>query len=387
MVSISIIHIAADLNLRFGGPSVSIIGLINALRKFNFNLFLLSQSHSKESGGTVTSKAIKRKILFSKSHLILFSGILLKYQAIKILSKNKAIIHSHGLWHPCNFWAGYLAKKYSCPHIIHPRGMLEPWAFQYKKWKKVLAMFLFQKKYLHLASVIVATSSQEYKNLRLMGFKNPIAIIPNGIDVKKTFTRKVLHNNTKRERVALFISRIHEKKGLLNLIYAWSKIDRKDWKLLIAGPDDNNFSKIFLELAVNLGVKDSITYLGEVYGEKKENLYKNSDLFILPTFSENFGIVIAEALSFGLPVITTKKAPWRDLQKYKCGWWIDIGVNPLFKSINNAISLTDKERFIMGLNGQEYIRKYNWENSAKITNDMYLWVLKLGKKPDCIILK
>ena len=125
-------------------------------------------------------------------------------------------------------------------------------------------------------------------------------------------------------------------------------------------------------------------YLGEVDGEAKTRAYLDADVFVLPTFSENFGVVVAEALAHGLPVITTRGAPWADLETYGCGWWVDIGVEPLVQALREAMALSDDERRAMGERGRDYVRRYDWDNIGQQTIDVYRWVLGQGPQPDCV---
>ena len=105
---------------------------------------------------------------------------------------------------------------------------------------------------------------------------------------------------------------------------------------------------------------------------QKVAAYRHADLFVLPTFSENFGVVVAEALSHGLPVITTRGAPWADLETHGCGWWVDIGVEPLAEALREAMSLTDEERRAMGENGRRMVEaKYRWESVAQEMEKVY----------------
>src|SRR5205814_5284819 len=105
------------------------------------------------------------------------------------------------------------------------------------------------------------------------------------------------------------------------------------------------------------GIGDSVEYMGEVEGMRKSVVYQRSDLFILPSFSENFGVVVAEALAHGLPVITTRATPWEVLEQHKCGWWIDTGVPPLVYALRQATSSSQAELREMGLRGKEMIRR------------------------------
>ena len=187
-------------------------------------------------------------------------------------------------------------------------------------------------------------------------------------------------------RTALFLSRVHPKKGLLNLVRAWSNLSPKNWRLCIAGPNEGGHLDEVMALAQQFGINDSVEYVGEVDGEQKDALYRMADIFVLPTFSENFGVVVVEALVHGIPVITTHGAPWADLEVYGCGWWVEIGVDPLQEALREAMALSDDERHAMGERGKEYVCRYNWEDIAHQTMAMYRWILRKGDKPHCILI-
>ena len=171
-------------------------------------------------------------------------------------------------------------------------------------------MLLFQKKDLQMADCIHATSNSEAKNIRALGFTNPIALIPNGINLLDYPDYNKLPN-TKRK--LLFLSRIHEKKGIELLINSWNELDTKytkDWEIEIIGSGSDEYIQNLKELINKYKLNSSIVISKPIYGIQKLKKYQSSDLFVLPSYSENFGIVIAEALACKLPVITTKGVPW-----------------------------------------------------------------------------
>ena len=128
-------------------------------------------------------------------------------------------------------------------------------------------------------------------------------------------------------------------------------------------------------------------FVGSVDGAEKAALYHSADLFVLPTFSENFGVVIAEALACGLPVITTKGAPWQGLETHLCGWWVDVGVEPLVDALQRAFRTPDSELKAMGERGRVYAENsFAWPKIAEQTLDVYRWVLGQGEKPNCVVL-
>lgn len=185
-------------------------------------------------------------------------------------------------------------------------------------------------------------------------------------------------------RAALFLSRIYVNKGILNLPQFWAHVAPAGWRLVIAGPDDGGHFRRAMSAARALGIDRMVEFAGELDGQRKSQAYSQAGLFVLPTLSENFGIVVARALSHGVPVITTRGAPWADLEAYRCGWWVDIGVEPLAEALRSATSLDDAERRAMGERGREYARRFDWEDLAPQTLAVYRWILGKGEVPDCV---
>ena len=218
-------------------------------------------------------------------------------------------------------------------------------------------------------------------------------------------------------RTILFLSRIHPKKGLLDLVEAWAAVNAKAesreqraesrgrwsmvnsqprWRLVVAGGDENgHLAEVKAEIA-KFGARSkeqgagkfekSFQFIGEVADKDKWDLYRSADLFVLPTHSENFGIVIAEALACGVPVITTRGTPWEDLITHRCGWWVEIGARPLAEALNEAIKLPEEERRAMGLRGRRLVQQnYTWPAAAKKMVAVYQWMLESGPKPEFVI--
>ena len=304
------------------------------------------------------------------------------------------LVHVHGVWDSAPHQAAQVARTAGLPYLITTRGMLEPWCLKFSAWKKRLAMRLYQQKDLRHAACIHATAKLEEDNLREVGLVNPIAVIPNGLHVERYQTDRQVGAEALEQwpelqgkRICLFLSRIHPKKGLLGLAKAWGKLCKKfpDWRVVIAGPDEYDHRQE-VEAAIQAeGAQHSTLFVGPVTGSLKISLLAASDLFVLPTHSENFGIVVAEALASGSPVITTKGAPWRDIEDHQCGWWIDIGAEPLTEKLEEAMALPDGERERMGRRGRDMIeQRYSWSNIARQMITVYEWLLGSGDRPDCV---
>ena len=266
--------------------------------------------------------------------------------------------------------------------------MLEPWALNNGKMKKAIALSLFQKKDLENAACIHATATSEAENIRELGFSNPIAVIPNGIDISEFPLKQGARTNKKKK--ILFLSRIHPKKGIEMLLDAWVSLlpkSKKDWEIEIAGNGDSGYIEKLQARINQLGIEKEVKLIGPQFGREKLSIYHSADLFVLPTYSENFGIVVAEALACGIPVITTKGAPWEELNTYRAGWWIDIGIRPLVSALNVALSLEDEERLTLGRNGRQLIeRKYAVESVGTKMIRLYSWILGMESVPDFVEL-
>lgn len=294
------------------------------------------------------------------------------------------LVHDHGLWLPSNIISAVETHRRGVPHVVSPHGMLEPWAIQHRGWKKKAAWYGYQRSILERADVLHATAPMEAQNLRDFGLSGPMAVIPNGVPLPDTWKQEP---SSGERRQALFLSRIHSKKGLPNLIEAWSRVQPEGWDLIIAGPDENDHRREVAALVEEHGLGDVVSFPGPVRGEDKWALYRESDLFVLPTHSENFGVVVAEALASGIPALTTTGAPWRVLDEERCGWWVEPKVDIVTSALADAVSRTDDDRLAMGQRGRWLVEeRFSWEHVAAELRTVYEWILGSAPRPDCVHL-
>jgi glycosyltransferase involved in cell wall biosynthesis len=301
-----------------------------------------------------------------------------------LFTSRPSLVHLHGLWRYTSFAVWRWSVRTGRPYIVSPHGMLEPWALRQSSWKKRCALLLYTGACLRRAACLRATSNAEALNIRHAGFTNPIAIVPNGVRCPRELPPPVEKAEVRNGRV-LFLSRIHPKKGLLNLIQAWAVLRPANWELSIVGPDECGHLAKVRALVHALGLEDKVHFLGELWGEAKTDLFLGSDLFVLPSFSENFGLVVAEALASGVPVITTRATPWKELEDRRCGWWIEIGVQPLVDALRAALATPRGELREMGKRGHELVkRNYCWERIGTKMVEVYEWMLSRRDKPGCV---
>jgi len=261
------------------------------------------------------------------------------------------LIHDNGIWMPHNHQLALLAKSRGIPRVVSSRGMLEPWAMNHKRWKKRLAWWLYQQRDLRLASGIHVTSTPEERTVQQFHFKMPVRMIPNGIECPPLEDFRNTRQEA-RERTALFVGRLHPVKGLPMLLEAWAQVRPTGWTLKITGPDEAGHLVELQALRENLGLTDSVQFTGSLENDALKDAYRSADLFVLPSYTENFGMAVGEALSWSLPVIATKGTPWEILEKRACGWWVDTKVSGLAAGLETAISVPPANLQEMGRKGR-----------------------------------
>jgi glycosyltransferase involved in cell wall biosynthesis len=240
---------------------------------------------------------------------------------------------------------------------------------------------LYQRRDVRSASMLHATSAMEAENLRQLGFRQPIAVIGNGVDVPWPAARLRADDR----HTALFLSRIHPKKGLLDLVTAWAIVRPPGWRVVIAGPDEGGHERDVRASVTRHGLEESFTFAGEVDDDSKWAYYAAADLFLLPSYSENFGTVVMEALASGVPVITTRATPWEELQTRRCGWWIEATPTALAAALTMATSLDDAERVAMGARGRAMAEeRFGWSRVGAEMRAAYEWLLGGGDPPPFI---
>jgi glycosyltransferase involved in cell wall biosynthesis len=303
----------------------------------------------------------------------------------KIISFKPDIIDIQGLWNSAIFFNCIYYFKTSTPYIITPRGMLQSYSLKKSFFKKILFFIILGRYSFNNCSCIRATSLIEAKTIRNLFKKKNIVVVPNAVKIPKLKLTYKEHRKKKKFRL-LFLSRIHKKKGIVELLHSWKSLENKylDWELLICGFDSKHKLEM-INLASDLKLKN-VLWQGYKMGKDKERFYLSGDLFILPSYSENFGLVVAEALAHGLPVITTNNTPWTILNKNKCGWCISLSIKKLVQTLSYAMELSSKERFLMGQRGRKLVlENFSSSSVAEKMQKVYKWILKKGPKPSELI--
>ncbi len=394
---LNILHLVASVGQRSGGVGQSCLDLVRHQRVLGLNTTIWSLTSSTEAAQTAGDYGLDGASVVTYPvlgpHSIGYSSAMEK----AIASGRGAmydVLHQHSIWMANSRAANEWRAAFGRPTVVAPHGTLEHYALKRSAWKKWLAAVAYENKNLRSASCLHATSNSEAVSFRRFGLVNPIAIIPNG--VSETWLRSTGDAECFRRRFGippdrpffLFLSRIHPTKGLPLLLKALSGLGQrgKDWSLVIAGPDECRHTEELQALIQSLGIDKQVIFVGPLYGQDKRDAFAAADVFILPTYSENFGLVVAEALGAGVPVLTTRGAPWEELETHQCGWWVDVGEMAIRDALLDAIQRSKDELVAMGQRGKVLVaERYTWLQAAQRSLELYHWLLGRGRKPDFVI--
>jgi len=366
-----VLHVVSSISRAAGGPSRSVQGLVAGLNRASIEACLMTLQIGEAPWVDGVNHFINGEP---------FEEVLARARP--------QIVHLHGLWSMGLHRCAVVCRRKKIPYVIAPRGMLEPWSLKQKWLKKRIARLLYQDRDLKCAAALHATAESEAEQFRKLGFQNPIIVSPNGVNVPNGLPFPVPRSPfPSAARRALFVSRMHPKKGVLELVEAWHRLkltthnsQLSNWLCELVYTVSGEFEKEYetkVKTRVNeLGLQDRFVFTGALNDDEKWEAYAHADLFVLPTYSENFGIVVAEALWAGVPVITTKGTPWQELEDRGCGWWIDIGAEPLATALKDAMSQSVAERQKMGECGRKLVEeKYTWYAAVKAMVKGYEGVL------------
>jgi glycosyltransferase involved in cell wall biosynthesis len=298
------------------------------------------------------------------------------------------------MWMLPNRYGSQAAAQAGIPVIISAHGMLEPWAMRHGRWKKRIVSAWFQRKDLQRASCIHVNTRQELEGIRQLGLTNPVAIIPNGVDLEHEDVRVDAGTWTQRfpetlgKKLVLFMARLHRKKGLDHLLRAWHQVqpDHRDWHLMVAGPDCG-LEREARALTARLGMADRVTFTGGLDGWAKRQALAAASLFVLPSRSEGFSIAVLEAMAARIPVIVTPGCNFPDIARCGAGTEVVAHADDTARGLRRMMESSAAERAEMGRVGRSLVQqKYTWDVVARQMLEVYAWLGHQAARPPTVIL-
>jgi len=374
-----ILQTISGMGINSGGPTVCLYNLVKGIKNIGVDITLLTFQPGKNDALISTEDFIKTVKSPKENRYGWSTDFKNKMQQFK----KADIIHANGLWQFTSHASSVFAHKNNIPYLISPHGMLYPEGLKKSALLKKIALPLYQRKDLEMATVIHATCKQEMEYIRELGFATHIAVIPNAIDIH--IPQKIEKLKTDKKQVG-FLGRFAPIKNLETLLEAWAETGKtkSDWELVLIGDGDPAYKNSLIQLAKKLAI-ENIRFTGFLKGEEKEITLQSLNYLVLPSKSENFGMVVTEALIREIPVLASKGTPWEELNTHNAGWWIEIGVQPLVQTLQKAMQMNDIERRIMGQNGRKLVEEnYSIESVASKMIQLYQWILTEGEKPEFV---
>ena len=289
-----------------------------------------------------------------------------------------SLVHFHGLWQVAHGWMGRWCRTHDVPYVVSPHGMLEPWAWEHKRWKKWPYYLLVERRHLRGAERVLATSTLEAQNLADFVLAEQVQEIPLALteDVGPDYKMaREKRDWSPEENVLVYLSRLHEKKGMHELLKGLAVLSSKhtsSLRLVVVGDGPSEYRERLRHIEDEHNEQlPRIDWEGAVWGEEKWTYLQGADLFCLPTQSENFGLVVLEACQVGTPVLTTPGTPWRFLEDWNSGLIAEPDPESLRSALDTYLSsfrwttedrhrlaARTRDRFGLSTVGPQYVDLY-----------------------------
>jgi glycosyltransferase involved in cell wall biosynthesis len=282
------------------------------------------------------------------------------------------VVHVHALFSFAAIPGCRAARRAAIPYVMRPLGTLDAWSLGQKSWKKTPYLWLIERTHLAHAAAIHATSESEAEAVRALGYGDKVRVIPLGVPFPDDAERHKGENNALTR--LLFLSRLHPKKGLPLLLDAVGQARSMGSRveLVIAGDGPRAYLTELEAHVQALGLGAQVRFVGHVEGDAKRRLFADTDIFVLPSKQENFGIAVAEALAAGLPVIVSDQvAIAHDIAAARAGRVVPLSRDALSNAII-SLAADEAERLAMGGRAAALAReRYSWTATARALLSLY----------------
>ncbi|MGB5975135.1 MAG: glycosyltransferase [Nodosilinea sp.] len=384
-----ILHVLPSLSYRLGGPTEAAINMVKGLQQLGVEAEIATTNDDETglldvpTGQRIDYAGVPVWFFPRLARLKAFIPSVGLTQWLVHNLRHYDLIHTHYLFCYAPTVAARLAQVYAVPYVSSTIGQLTPWALQQGRRKKQLYGRLIERSTLNRAAAIHCTTSAEAADVRRFGVTAPALVLPLGVHFAPAMLNAAAalrdrYSLPPDSTVALFLSRLHGKKRPDFLLRAFAQLSPRlhRYHLLLAGSGEADYCDRLQALAHDLGIADSVTFTGFVSGSDKDLLLQGSDLFALPSYSENFGIAVAEALAAALPVLITPEIQIAvDIAAARAGLVIPSCLDDWTDALAKLLSSAEL-RGQLGHNGQRLAStKYGWPAIAQNLAQSYREIL------------
>ncbi|MFB2898177.1 glycosyltransferase [Aerosakkonemataceae cyanobacterium BLCC-F50] len=390
-----VLHVIPSISPTLGGPTQVVLNLVKALRECKIEAEIVTTNDNVDVPLYECTEYEQVPVWFlPKSSLSLkeyfFSPAITKWLWQNI--RNYDILDNHYLFSYASTCAGAIARWQNIPYTVRTMGQLAPWALAQSQRKKQIYSLLIERHNLNRAAAIHCTSEGEAEDVRNFGIKTPTVTLPLGVNQPETLPdakQKIreIYQISPTTPIVLFLSRLHYKKRPDLLIRSLSKLalNQTKFHLILAGTGEPEYLQYLQNLVLDSGLTAQTTFSGFVTGKDKDLLLQGSDIFVLPSFSENFGIAVAEALANGLPAIVTPDiqiAP--EISRANAGLIVPGEEAAVANAIAQLLS-TPEQRYQLAENGKKLVKeRYSWNAIACQLTEVYRTIIEKQTLPNNI---
>ena len=375
-----ILHVIPSIAPVRGGPSQAVLEMVKALRIQGIDAEIVT---TNDNGKELLDVPLGKRIVYQDVPVwflprcslpmkeFIFSTALTKWLWQHI--KNYDLIHNHYLFSYASSCSGAFARLNKIPYVVRTIGQLTPWALAQSRLKKQIYTALIERHNLNCATAIHCTASGEAEDVRNFDIQTPTITLPLGVNKPKILPAaktqiRNLYNIPTNKPIILFLSRLHYKKRPDLLIESLGELaqQNQEFHLIMAGSGEDDYVNHLHNLVEKHRLNNRVSFVGFVTGDKKNLLLQGSDIFVLPSYSENFGIVVAEAAISRLPIIITpgvQIAP--EIADAGAGLIVSGEKAELIQAVSQLIT-SPQTRSQMGDNAYKLAsQKYSWQAIAR----------------------
>jgi len=398
-----VLHVIPSIAPAQGGPSHAVVEMVKALRLQDIDAEIIT---TNDNGADLLDVILGQQIEYQNVPVLFFPRFSPPITAIREFQFSRSftiwlwqnisrydLLHIHIIFSYPSTVAMAIARQFKVPYIVRTIGQISPWSLAQSRLKKQIYTALIERHNLNQAAAIHCTAPGEAQDAINFGITSPKIVLPLGVtppqrlpDARAKLSQ--VYNIPAQIPIILFLSRIHYKKSPDLLIQVVSRLiaQNKDCHLIIAGSGDPKYVESLKHLVDSLGLETQTSFPGFMVGIDKDLLLQGADLFVLPSFAENFGIALAEAMIAGLPVITTPGVQISaEIEQAQAGLIIDREAEPLQAAIDQLLTSEDLRKQ-MGKNGQHLAReKYSWQSIATNLISVYTVILAGDSPSKCVM--
>jgi glycosyltransferase involved in cell wall biosynthesis len=368
-----VLHVISGIDPVFGGPVAALVGLAEAQARAGLDVTIASSwghgqdiSHAERLRGAgvrveLIGPAIRRLGTWHPRTGAVLRGLVPRAD----------VVHIHALWEDIQHRAAAVARVQRVPYLFRPCGMLDPWSLSRSRWRKRAYMAWRLRRDLNGAAAIHFTTDPERDLTGPLGLSAPAIVEPNGVDLSEfetapargTFRRR--HPQLGQGPTLVFLGRIHLKKGLDLLIAAMARLRTPGVTLVIVGPDEGGYQGEVERMVAAGGLTGRVVFTGMLRGREKLEALADADLFVLPSYTENFGVAVVEALAAGTPVVVSDRVNLHpEITAAGVGGVVPLGAAALAAELDRWLG-DDALRAAAAARARPFVReRYDWRQIA-----------------------